>query len=343
MNHVLIYSKELTLKEVVKSLDLGGIGFVSFVDKDSTLVGILTDGDLRRGILNNQNNIDDFINFNPIKMNISTPRSEILSKLKQLHRRHMPLVDDNNKLISILTLDDIDTISKPNHVIIMAGGLGSRLGELTKDTPKPMLHVGNKPILHHLIEQFREQGFHKFILCLNYKKELIQEYFGNGEKFSVQIDYITEDKRMGTAGALSLINKPIEHPFFVINADVLTNMDFDDFLQFYLHSESTAAMAVRTYEHSIPFGVINSNKKNHIISMEEKPNITFNVNTGIYILEPSVISIVPKNKFFDMPSLFEALIKSGKICSCYKLDDYWIDIGRKEELIKANEDMTLNF
>lgn len=339
---MLVYKNDLSFKEVVQALDKGGIGFVSFIDQKQRLVGILTDGDLRRGILNNQTNINDLINFNPIKMDINTPRNKVFAELRKLHRRHMPLVDSNNKLISILTLNDIDTISKPNHVVIMAGGLGSRLGELTKETPKPMLHVGNKPILQHLIEQFREQGFHKFILCLNYKKEQIQEYFGDGNDFSVQIEYIIENKRMGTAGALSLINKKLMAPFFVINADVLTNMNFSDFLQFHYNAKSIASMAVRPYEHNIPFGVINSNDKGEITTIEEKPNILFNVNTGIYILEQEAIEKIPKDEFFDMPTLFKTLISENNTCSCYNLNDYWIDIGRKEELIRANKDMDID-
>ncbi|UTZ36296.1 NTP transferase domain-containing protein [Vibrio campbellii] len=343
MNHTIVYNKSLSLKEVVKVLDDGGIGLVSFVDKDGKLVGILTDGDLRRGILNSVSDIDELVNFKPIKMHVSSSKGDILARLKNLHRRHMPLVDENGVLVSVFTLDDVEFVSRPNTVVIMAGGLGSRLGELTKDTPKPMLHVGDKPMLQHLIEQFREQGFRKFILCLNYKKEKIQDFFKNGEEFSVDIEYITESKRMGTAGALSLINKGLNEPFIVVNADVLTNMKFGDFLDFHQQSTALASMVVRRYEQIIPFGVVNSSKGGNILNIEEKPSVSFEVNAGIYALDPIILNEIPKNEFFDMPSLFKKLIENKLTCSSYKVNDYWIDIGRKEELEKANEDIMFKF
>lgn len=338
MKHALLYDESLTIKKVVKALDDGGIGFVAFVDKDEHLVGILTDGDLRRGILNNLTNVEELVNFEPVKMDSASTKSEVIANLKSLHRRHMPLVDENNKLVSIFSLDDVDFISRPNTVVVMAGGLGSRLGELTKNTPKPMLHVGDQPMLQNLIEQFREQGFRKFIFCLNYKKELIQDYFGNGSKFSVQIDYVVEEKRMGTAGALSLIDKPFLHPFFVVNADVLTNMNFDELLDYHLSKNASATMAVREYCHEVPFGVIRE-LDGKIIGIEEKPSITLDVNAGIYVLSPPVLEIMPKDQFYDMPNLFKNLADINGSCHCYKINGYWIDIGRKEELIKANSDI----
>ncbi|RSD27913.1 nucleotidyltransferase family protein [Vibrio pectenicida] len=338
MNHVLLYNEELTIKEVVKALDESGIGLVSFVDSENNLVGILTDGDLRRGILNNLENVKDLINFEPIKMASTSSKSEVIASLKYLHRRHMPLVDDNNKFISIFSLDDIDFVSRPNTVVIMAGGLGSRLGKLTKDTPKPMLHVGEQPMLLHLVEQFREQGFRKFILCLNYKKELIQEYFGDGSKFSVDIEYIVEEKRMGTAGALSLIKNKFEQPFFVVNADVLTNLSFDELLDYHIDKDALATMAVREYCHEVPFGVIKK-QGGKIIGIEEKPSISFDVNAGIYVLSPKTIEMIPEDQFYDMPSLFKKMASNGDDCHCFQIRGYWIDIGRKEELVKANSDL----
>ncbi|EMK6852539.1 nucleotidyltransferase family protein, partial [Vibrio cholerae] len=308
MNHTIVYNKNLSLKEVVQVLDDGGIGLVSFIDTEGKLVGILTDGDLRRGILNSVSAIDELVNFKPIKMHASSSKSDILARLRSLHRRHMPLVDEDDVLVSVFTLDDLEFVSRPNSVVIMAGGLGSRLGELTKDTPKPMLQVGDKPILQHLIEQFREQGFRKFILCLNYKKEKIQEFFKHGEEFSVDIQYIAESKRMGTAGALSLIDKGFSEPFIVMNADVLTNMDFGEFIDFHQQSKALASMVVRHYEQTIPFGVVNSSENGSVISIEEKPLISFEINAGIYALDPIILNEIPKNRFFDMPSLFKNLI-----------------------------------
>ncbi|MEZ8103067.1 nucleotidyltransferase family protein [Vibrio bivalvicida] len=338
MNHALLYNERLTIKEVVKALDEGGMGLVAFVDKENHLIGIVTDGDLRRGILNNITDVRDLINFNPIKMLSTSAKSEVVASLKSLHRRHMPLVDAGDKLVSIFSLDDIDFVSRPNVVVIMAGGLGSRLGELTKDTPKPMLHVGDQPMLQHLIEQFREQGFRQFILCLNYKKELIQEYFGDGSKFSVDIEYIVEEKRMGTAGALSLIQNKFEQPFFVVNADVLTNLSFDELLDCHIDKGALATMAVREYRHEVPFGVVKE-LGGRIVEIEEKPSVSFDVNAGIYVLSPETLDMIPENQFYDMPSLFKTMASNGDDCHCFQIKGYWIDIGRKEELVKANSDL----
>ena len=339
MNHTIVYNKSLSLKEVVQVLDDGGIGLVSFVDEDGKLVGILTDGDLRRGILNCVSDIDELINFDPIKMNASSSRSEVITRLKALHRRHMPLVEVDNTLSSVFSLDDVDFISRPNTIVVMAGGLGSRLGELTKDKPKPMLEVGDKPILQHIVEQFRDQGFHRFIFCLNYKREVIEKYFGNGQKFGVMIDYIFEEQRLGTAGALSLIESSLEHPFFVINADVLTNMDFNAFLDFHISNGSCASMCVRQFKQQIPYGVINTDIRNEIKSIEEKPVTYFKVNAGIYILEPSVMNQVPSNTFYDMPTLFESLVHKKEKVYSFQVHDYWLDIGQQDDYRRANLDM----
>ena len=264
---------------------------------------------------------------------------EIISKLKSLHRRHMPIIDENGFFKNVFSLDDIDFVTRENVVVIMAGGLGTRLGELTKDIPKPMLNVGSQPMLLHLVELFREQGFRQFIFCVNYKKNVITDYFSNGSKFGVEIEYVTENTRMGTAGALSLIEKEIDKPFFVINADILTNLDFTSFLSFHKKQDCLATMCVRSYQFQVPYGVINSNEEQSLLSIEEKPNVSFDVNAGIYLLDPKVLSYIPRNQFFDMPSLFEMLVKDNMPTKVYPVQDYWLDIGRKEDLAQANIDM----
>ena len=251
----------------------------------------------------------------------------------------MPLVDINNKLVRIFSLDEVTFITRKNPVVIMAGGLGSRLGELTQKTPKPMLTVGNRPMLQHLIEQFRDQGFSHFIICVNYKKEIIFDYFLDGAKFGVHIDYIEEEQRLGTAGALSLITPAITLPYFVINADILVNIDFMQLLNFHLKSQSLATMCVREFQMQIPYGVIKSNSNKNLISLDEKPEITFDVNAGIYLLDPSVNTYIPKNTFFDMPSLFEILIDKKLQTTVFQINDYWRDIGLKADLEQANVDM----
>ena len=341
MRNAFLLTPESTLHQAINALDATGIGFLAFIDDKGYLIGILTDGDLRRGMLNNKTALVDFINEKPITIPVNTTKENIIAKLKALHRRHMPLTDENNVFKGVFSLDDIDFISKDNLVVIMAGGLGSRLGELTKDIPKPMLNVGNKPMIQHLVEQFRDQGFRRFVFCLNYKKEAVIEYFGNGDEFGVKIDYLIEEQRMGTAGALSLMSKIPETPFFVINADVLTNVDFNALLTSHIKNNSMATMCVRKFEQQVPYGVIITDDTSRITGITEKPSYSFNINAGVYVLSPKILSSVPKDEFFDMPTLFEQLISNELLCSTFNVNDYWLDIGRKADFYKANNDLTL--
>lgn len=339
MKSAYILKNDSTFESAVHTLDEAGLGFIAIIDEEGYLLGILTDGDIRRSFLRKEFELISIINRNPEVMNESASRHQIISRLKSLHRRHMPLVDNNNKFKGVFSLDDVTFVTKENPVVIMAGGLGTRLGELTKTTPKPMLQVGNRPMLQHLIEQFRDQGFRKFIFCVNYKKSIIQEYFLDGKDLGVQIAYVEENKRLGTAGALSLITPSINVPFFVINADILVNIDFTELMEAHKRQASIATMCVRKYQMQIPYGVINSNSENMLTSVEEKPQISFDINAGIYFLEPKVIDLIPSNEFFDMPSLFEILINKSLKTNVYPINDYWLDIGRKEDLKQANIDL----
>lgn len=339
MNNTFVLKDNSTLEMAVEAIDQGGLGFIAVIDESNVLIGILTDGDIRRAFLRKTYNLQVIVNKTPEVMRDTSTKQEIIARLKSLHRRHMPLVDNDGRFKTVFTLGDIEFVTRRNRVIIMAGGLGTRLGELTKSTPKPMLSVGSRPMLQHLVELFSEQGFRDFIFCVNYKKEVIQDYFSDGKKFGVRIEYIEERSRMGTAGALWLIESNIDAPFFVINADVLTNLDFVDLLDCHIKDKSIATMCVRNYKHQVPFGVVNSNSTKAITSIEEKPELSFDINAGVYLLNPDVLMKVPQDMFFDMPSLFESLIEQEKKTSVYRIDDYWIDIGRKEDLARANADL----
>jgi dTDP-glucose pyrophosphorylase len=339
VNNTFTLKDDSTFEHAVEALDHGGLGFIAVVDETNLLLGILTDGDIRRSFLRKEFDLQSIINKTPEVMSEKSTQQEVISRLKTLRRRHMPLVNDRMQLKSVFSLDDITFVTRDNPVVIMAGGLGSRLGKLTKTTPKPMLNVGNRPMLQHLIEQFRDQGFRKFIFCVNYKKNIIRNYFSDGSTLGVKIEYIEEEKRLGTAGALSLIDPRINVPFFVINADILVNIDFMELLNFHLQSKSLATMCVREFQMQVPYGVINSSESNKLLSLDEKPQITFDVNAGIYLLDPSVNNYIPQNQFFDMPSLFEILIDKELQSSVFQINDYWRDIGQKEDLEQANADM----
>jgi dTDP-glucose pyrophosphorylase len=340
MINTFVLNSESTFEMAIEAIDKGGVGFVAVVDESDSLIGILTDGDIRRAFLKKNYNLKEIINTTPETMSESSSQQEIIARLKFLHRRHMPLVNSEGLLHGVFSLDDIEFITRENPVVIMAGGLGSRLGELTKDTPQPMLTVGKQPMLQHLIELFREQGFRKFIICVNYKRDVIQKYFQDGTKFGVKIDYIEENKRLGTAGALSLIKSGLDVPFFVINADVLTNLDLVQLLTFHKENNNLATMCVREFQIQIPYGVVNCNANGELVSLEEKPHIKFDINAGVYLLDPSVQAFIPDNEFFDMPSLFDCLLSQKIKASVYEIQDYWLDIGRKEDLKQAHAVMS---
>jgi len=341
MKNKLILKKDTQFDEAIKLLDANGSGVLPVVDKSNKLIGIITDGDIRKAILHKNLDLEHIINKNPSKINISTSILQRVQFLKKIQRRHLPLVDNDDNYLDMFTLDDIDFKLKPNWIVIMAGGLGTRLGELTKHKPKPMLNVAGKPILERIIENFIQQGFSKFYLSVNYKKEIIKDYFGNGSKFGIEIKYLEEDKRLGTAGALSLIDDNLKEPLMVINGDIITSINFNDLLEYHDIKNSIATMCVRKYNHTIPYGVVES-KDNEIISLKEKPQILFNVNTGIYVLNPEILQKVPKDIFYDMPTLFSKLIENDMKTWTYQLKDYWIDVGHPDDFEQANLDAQYN-
>ncbi len=337
MTDKLILSDDIQFNDAIKLLDKNGNGVLPVVDKDNKLLGLITDGDIRKAILNNNLDLEHIINKNPHKLDISSSKNQIISYLKNIHRRHIPLVDNNNTFIKIFTLDEIDFNLKPNWVVIMAGGLGTRLGELTKDTPKPMLNVGSKPMIEHIIDMFVSHGFTKFMLSVNFKAEVIKDYFKDGSDFGIEIKYLEEKERLGTGGALSLIDEKLNEPFFVTNGDVLSSLDYEALLNFHINEKSIGTMCTRKDSYQIPYGVIETDIDNNILSMKEKPVNEFFINTGIYVLEPEVLKYVPTGEFFDLPSLFNVLKNEDKSIKSFEMTDYWIDMGKPSDYKTINQ------
>lgn len=331
MNNKLVLEKNTKFHDAIKLLDMNGNGVLPVVDNNDILLGLITDGDIRKAILNNNLDLEHIINKNPYKLNINSSKNQIINYLKRVHRRHLPLVDNDNKFVKIFTLDEIDFNLKPNWVVIMAGGLGTRLGKLTEKTPKPMLKVGNKPILEHIINLFISHGFTKFMLSVNYKAEVIKEYFKDGSSFGIEIKYLEEKQRLGTGGALSLIDIDINEPFFVTNGDVLSSIDYEKLLEYHIRQDSIATMCIRRDSYQVPYGVIEIDEDQNFKDMKEKPINEFFINTGIYTLDPEVLNYVPKNEFFDLPNLFNILKNMEKITKTYETTDYWIDMGKPSD------------
>jgi NDP-sugar pyrophosphorylase family protein len=311
------------------------------LDDSKKVVGTLSDGDIRRGLLNGLNldsTIEDIYFKEPTLASVNDSKDVIIQKALRKHIYQIPIVDSEGRFVKIEELSNLLKVNaKYNRVFLMAGGLGTRLRPLTQDTPKPLLKVGNKPILETIIENFAKYGFVNITISVNYKADMIKKYFGDGSNLGVNIDYIEETKRLGTAGALSLIKDRPQEPFFVMNADLLTNVNFEHLLDFHLVEHSVATMCVREYDYQVPYGVIQT-QGSKILSIKEKPIHKFFVNAGIYVLSPQVFEYIPKNEFYDMPTLFEDIIQDELKSISFPIHEYWLDIGRMSDFEQAQHE-----
>ena len=342
INNTMRFNPDLTFLNLLEELNKSGNGFLVIIDANGKLIGLVTDGDIRRAILNKTtDSLKNVINFSPITASSKLSNREKMNLLKDIKRRQIPVVDQNNCLVEIFYLDDEDIHYHENHVIIMAGGLGSRLGDLTKEIPKPMLEVGGKPILERILYSFKESGYNKFIICLNYKGEIIKNYFKDGSDFGVEIQYTFEEKKMGTAGALGLIKNQLNDPFFVVNADILTTAKYDELMSFHIKSDAVATMCVKKFQYQIPYATIEVDSFNQIQSMIEKPTHEYKINTGIYVLNPEVLLNIVDDEYLDMTTLFDFMKNKKLKLMTYDFDEYWLDIGRKADFVKANLDVTI--
>lgn len=333
----ILIHKDDTIIRALEVLNTAGSKFVAVVDAERKILGAVTDGDIRRGLLkgiNIQDQVEKVMNPNPKTLSASTAKKTIFKIMKERDIYHIPLVDEQNVITDIVSIDDLSHAEKKeNHVILMAGGLGSRLASLTTDCPKPMLKVGGKPILETIIEVFKTHGYYKFIISVNYKSEIIENYFKDGRHLDVEITYIKEDQRLGTAGALSLY-KSNGLPFIVMNGDLLTKINFSDLMAFHTKSNNVSTICLRQYEHQIPFGVVVTDH-DKVLKIEEKPIRRYFVNGGIYVLNPELLPLIPVSSYYDMPTFFEDLIERQQQVGAYPFYEYWIDIGSLDDYERA--------
>lgn len=323
-------------RDVLRVLDAQALGFVLVLDAEQRLLGTITDGDIRRALLREDQaeTARDFMN--PAPRVLHTPR-DYSAFLARNRLTFVPIVDADQRVLSV-ALAANNPGRQIDHVcvVVMAGGLGSRLGDLTKDTPKPLLDVGGEPVLQRIVRHFRDEGFRHFIFCVNYKAEMIRAHFGDGSDLSVQIDYVTETRRMGTGGALSLIERKDFSRFVVTNADILCSDSYREMLEFHEEQGAAATMAVREHVVEIPFGVVETNGF-EIRSLREKPSFTHFINAGYYVIEAAALDHVSPDTFFDMPTLFDILRQQHERTRIYPTRGSWIDIGRPEDLEQARQ------
>ena len=325
------------LNEILRTIDASSAQVALVVDEESRLLGIVTDGDIRRRLLQAEYSFtaQDVMTKTPKTVSTKTSPTLALQIMQQQFLQHLPIVDEGNRLRGIWLLRDLLKTEKyPNSVVLMAGGKGTRLKHLTESTPKPLLKVGKRPILECILEKFITSGFCKFYISVNYLSHMIVDYFGNGEKWGVSIEYLHEKKPLGTAGALSLLPQQ-EHPFFVMNGDILAFLDFRMLLQAHEEQNSALTIATKSFSYQVPYGVLCTDGNNYVTDIQEKPTVEWNVSSGIYVVSPVAQKLVPKNIFFDMPHLFGKIQESTLPLYTVKIDGYWLDIGQLHDYERA--------
>jgi UDP-2,4-diacetamido-2,4,6-trideoxy-beta-L-gulopyranose hydrolase len=342
----ILVSPSDTLMEVIEILHEGGYRIALVTDHESKLIGTVTDGDVRRALINNVS-MNDLIklvmNKNPLTVSDEAQKEEVLAMMEDQDLLHMPIVDQYGVLCDLVTLQQLH--KKPVHdnpVFIMAGGFGKRLHPLTKDTPKPLLKVGDKPILDTIIEQFVSHGFRIFYISTHFMPEKIKDNFVNKNLGDISIEFIHESEPLGTAGSLGLLPKNISKlPIIIMNGDLLTKVNFSHLLEYHEKNKVQATMCVREYDFQVPYGVVKI-KGNKINGIEEKPVHNFFVNAGVYVLNHELIKKIDGRTYIDMTDFLESELDSGGV-SAFPIHEYWLDIGQVDEYNKANRDIYTEF
>jgi dTDP-glucose pyrophosphorylase len=330
-----------TLHQAICCLDESSLQIVIVVEEDGRLLGTLTDGDIRRGLLRGlemSSTVESIVHREPLVVPPQWGRDTVLQLMQANKVHQLPVVDENRFVVGLHLWDELLVPSKRSNVmVIMAGGRGTRLGEHTQDCPKPLLPVGGKPMLEHIIERAKSEGFKEFVLAIHYLGHMIEDYFGDGRKLNINIQYLREKSPLGTAGALGLfLDRPTD-AFLVTNGDVLTDIRYSEILDFHIRHCATATMAVRLHEWQHPFGVVKTSGVD-IVGFEEKPVARSHINAGIYVLEPNVLDFIGADEHCDMPSLFERMQEKQARTIVYPMHEPWLDVGRPSDLEKARKE-----
>ena len=331
--------KDSTIEQTISNLDQVAIKIVLVVDESNKLIGTVSDGDIRRGLLKGldlNSSIESIIHYDalvvpPEATNDMVRKLMVANKIQQI-----PVVDAEQQLVGLHLWNEISTpLVRDNLMIIMAGGKGMRLLPHTQDCPKPMVMVSGKPMLEHIIERGKLEGFNHFVLAIHHMGHIIETHFGDGERFGIKIDYLREQSPLGTAGALGLLNPRPDKPFVVTNGDVITDIRYGELLDFHNRYQACATMAVRTHEWSHPFGVVQMEGV-EIIGFDEKPIARSHINAGIYVLSPEALNELAADVPCDMPILFERLHSRKKRTVAYPMHEPWLDVGQPSDLQAAN-------
>ena len=342
-----LISPTTPILEAVRILDETAAQICLVTDEGGRLLGTVTDGDIRRGILKSlplSEPVTEIMNPKPHVTSEDETRDARIKLMTALSIHQVPIVDKNGCVTGLETLEALiaENALHDNWVVLMAGGLGTRLRPLTEETPKPLLEVGGKPLLETILDTFVKHGFHRFYISINYMSGLFRDHFGDGEQWGVEIRYLDEEKPLGTAGPLGLIEETPSQPLLVMNGDLLTKVNFGQFLNYHRESGADATMGVREYDFQVPFGVVRLDE-NRIQDIEEKPVHRFFVNAGMYVIDAPVLRTIEKNAYLDMPELFRRLRMEGKETTAFPVREYWVDIGRIDDLDQAKREFSREF
>jgi dTDP-glucose pyrophosphorylase len=334
-----IVGTQATVGEAIAAIESGSIQVALVLDGESRLLGIVTDGDIRRGLLRGiplSGLATDVMNRTPVSAPATLAREERLHLMRQKSIRQLPLLDSTGQLIGVETFDELlEAARYPNPVLIMAGGLGERLGALTRDRPKPMLDVGGRPLLETIVRNLVQQGFRNLLISVNYKADTIENHFGDGSALGATIQYVREAEPLGTAGALGLLPQPSDLPMVVTNGDILTTINYGALLDFHNGTRAEATMAVREHKVHVPYGVVTTSD-GYLQTIREKPTESWFVSAGIYVIGRAAFNHVERGVRIDMPAVLERIVAHKGRVAIYPIREYWLDIGRMEDFEQAH-------
>ncbi len=337
-----------SLRQAMEVLDSNGRGIVLVIDETGALVGLLTDGDVRRAMLANVDlgsPVGTVLTLKaesdyarPVTAPGGTPPEALLQVMRERGVRQVPLLDEAGHVVGLVTQDDLlPQAPLPLQAVVMAGGFGTRLRPLTEELPKPMLPVGGRPLMEHIIAQLQHAGIRRVNVATHYKPEKIVEHFGDGSAFGVELNYVNEDRPLGTGGALGLMPAPSE-PLLVVNGDILTDVDYRALLAFHQENKAMMTVAVRRYDMQVPYGVLECEGP-FVRHLKEKPQVGFLINAGIYLLEPKVYEHIQAGQPFQMTDLIQRLLDAGQVVVSFPVREYWLDIGQHADYVQAQTDV----
>jgi len=339
-------SPDVSIREAVACIDRNAKGIALVTDEDGRLLGTITDGDVRRSMLAKMYletpvsvllaHKAASLRLQVVTAQVGTSPATLLQLMHDSEVRQIPLLDGAGRVAGLVTLDELVPRSNLlSQAVVMAGGLGTRLRPLTEDLPKAMLPVGGRPLMERIIEQLQQAGIRRVNVTTHYKSEKIMDHFGDGRAFGVELHYVNEDRPLGTGGALGLMPAPQE-PMLIINGDILTEIDFRAMLDFHQESRAEMTVAVSRYDLQVPYGVVEC-EGSHVCGLTEKPQLSFFVNAGIYLIEPAVYSYIPNGERFDMTDLIDKLLSAKRPVVSFPIREHWLDIGQHSDYEQAQK------